>query len=88
MIELGGNIRLVNFESLEPALLIVIKKIVGNYTKKLSETLKEFKSIELSLNEENQITVTVEADKKYVSEAKDKNLFFALNAALQQILNQ
>jgi len=87
MIELGGNIRLVNFESLEPALLIVIKKIVGNYTKKLSETLKEFKSIELSLNEENQITVTVEADKKYVSEAKDKNLFFALNAALQQILN-
>ena len=27
-------------------------------------------------------------DKKYVSEAKDKNLFFALNAALQQILNQ
>ena len=61
---------------------------MGNYTKKLSETLKEFKSIELSLNEENQITVNVEADKKYVSEAKDKNLFFALNAALQQILNQ
>ena len=36
----------------------------------------------------NKITVVVEADKKYQSEAKDKNLFFALNAALEQILKQ
>ncbi|MEK6951899.1 MAG: hypothetical protein AABX29_02685 [Nanoarchaeota archaeon] len=90
MIELGGNIKLANFENLEPALLIVVKKIVGNYTKKISETLKDFKSIELSLDKEdlNKITVVVEADKKYQSEAKDKNLFFALNAALEQILKQ
>lgn len=87
MIELGGSIKLINFENLEPALLIVVKKIVGNYTKKISETLKDFKSIEISLDSEEQykIKVLVEADKKYESEAKDKNLFFALNAALQQI---
>ncbi len=90
MIELGGNIKLINFEELEPALLIVVKKMVGNYTKKISETLKDFKSIEVTLNKEesNKIEVKVEADKIHQSEAKDKNLFFALDAALNQILNQ
>ena len=90
MIELGGNIKLNNFEGIEPALLIVIKKVVGNYTKKISESFEDFKSIEISLAEkdQNKITVKVEADKKYTSEASDKNLFFALDKALNMILKQ
>ena len=37
MIELGGNINLDNFEEIEKGQLIVVKKVVGNYTKKISE---------------------------------------------------
>ena len=90
MIELGGNIKLSNFEQIEPALLIVIKKIVGNYTKKISESLEEFKEVKIELEDKssNKITVKVIADKEYTSEAHDKNLFFALDKALSAILKQ
>ena len=87
MIELGGNIKLINFENIEPALLIVIKKIVGNYTKKISTTLPSFQSIEIALEdkESNAIRVRVLADKEYEASASDKNLFFALDYALKNI---
>ena len=59
-------------------------------TKTISESFEDFKSIEISLAEkdQNKITVKVEADKKYTSEASDKNLFFALDKALSIILKQ
>ena len=90
MIGLGGNIKLNNFEGLEPALLIVIKKVVGNYTKKISESFQNFKEVEISLEDKssNKISVKVTADKEYTSEASDKNLFFALDRALGTILRQ
>ncbi len=90
MIELGGNIKLDNFEGLEPALLIVVKKVVGNYTKKISEAFADFKEIEISLvdKESNKIAVRLTADKEYTSEASDKNLFFALDKALSIIMKQ
>ena len=86
MIELGGNIKLINFDSLEPALLVVVKKVVGNYTKKISESIDSFKGIEVTLEDSSKINVKVSADKNYEAEAKDKNLFFSLDKALSTIL--
>ena len=90
MIELGGNIKLIQFEEIEPGLLIVIKKIVGNYTKRFSENLPEFKSIEVTLEDviANRIKVKVEYSDVKESTAEDKNLFFALDKALSSILKQ
>ena len=90
MIELGGNITLINFDHIDRNLLIVIKKIVGNYTKKFSESFDDFKSIEVTLedNEENKIKVKVDATQVKETEAHDKNLFFALDKALGAILKQ
>ena len=86
MIELGGNIKLINFDSLEPALLVVVKKVVGNYTKKISESIDSFKGIEVTLEDSIKINVKVSADKNYEAEAMDKNLFFSLDKALGTIL--
>ena len=86
MIELGGNIKLINFDSLEPALLVVVKKVVGNYTKNISESIDSFKGIEVTLEDSNKVNVKVSADKNYEAEAKDKNLFFSLDKALNTIL--
>jgi len=90
MIELGGNIKLIQFEEIEPGLLVVIKKIVGNYTKKFSENLPEFKSIEVTLEDKttNRIKVKVEYSDLKEATAEDKNLFFALDKALGSILKQ
>ncbi len=90
MIELGGNIKLDNFNDIEPALLIVVKKVVGNYARKISESFEDYKEVQVSLEnkDSNNIKVKVIADKEYTSEAIDKNLFFALDRALSTVLKQ
>ena len=90
MIELGGNIKLTNFEGINPALLIVIKKIVGNYTKNISEAYKDFKEIEIILEDKdtNSIIVKLTTDKVHESHSKDKNLFFSLDKALGSFLKK
>jgi len=41
MIELGGNINLEGFDDIEPMQMIVAKKIIGNYAKKVSDAKKD-----------------------------------------------
>ena len=49
-IELGGNINLVGFKDIEPQKLVVIKKLVGNFVKRLQNHYKEdFNSIVIDL---------------------------------------
>jgi hypothetical protein len=88
MIELGGNINLENFEDIEKGQLIVIKKVVGNYTKKISENSKDFKKITVSLAKDSKykIEVNLEVEESKKSEAENPNLFFALDQALAKFL--
>jgi len=82
--KLGGNIELEGFDDLEPAQLIVVKKIVGSNVKRISEETSEFKNLLLTLKENEKDKVTLAGkltigDKDHEVEATDKNLFFALN---------
>jgi len=88
--ELGGNIFLENFEEVESGKLIVVKKVVGNYTKNISEKAKDFKKITISLKKDSafEIDVKVETDKEINSTAKEDNLFFALDKALSEVLDK
>lgn len=84
-IELGGNIKLVGFSNVEPAKLVVVKKVVGNYTKKFSEKLGEINELLVELAN-NQISAKLSSkDKKFESLNENQNLFFALDKALSQI---
>jgi len=89
MIELGGNIKLKGFTELDAATLIVIKKIVGNYTKKLTQSNADFKELLLDLNKEKdkfKLNVNfVKESGELKSNAEGKNLFFTLSAALDDI---
>mgnify|MGYP001325178194 CR=1 FL=1 len=89
MIELGGNIVLSGFKELEPAQLIVVKKMVGSYVKKISDT---YDFIKLSLNLKKLHNKQVELHGKIdfkdnfrVAEVDDHNLFFALNKVLGKL---
>ncbi len=98
MIELGGNIKLVGFKDLEPAKLIVVKKMVGTYAKKIAEktSLKELK-LDLKTvhnkgkKEEKQkyeINAKVVSDKKeYNADIAEFNLFYALDRVLTKLYN-
>jgi len=85
MIQLGGNIELEGFEAIEPGKLVVIKKIVGSYTRKISDSTAGFEKIKVTLDHgpESKVAVLVSVSgKETKSEANDKNLFFALDRAL------
>ena len=89
MIELGGNIKLKGFSELDAATLIVVKKVVGNYTKKLSQDHPDFSELIIDLNKNNEhfgVNANFTKHSEVLnSEAKGKNLFFALSAALEGI---
>lgn len=87
MIELGGNIKLEGFDNLEPAKLIVIKKLAGSHTKRSAEMCKEFKEILITLKSQDpfEIEIKLSADKELTSIGNDKNLFYALDKAFSSL---
>ena len=96
MIELGGNIKLSGFNELEPAMLVVVKKMVGNYARKMTDHATNFKELNLNLkqvhktekNSKYEIHALLDADKRYTSEVIDFNLFFAIDKVLSKIMNE
>ena len=88
------NIRLIGF-SLEPVDMIVVKKIVGNYAKKISKnvTYQELK-INLKQTQKNksflhEINVKVRAGGNVlVASSTNNNLYAALSEALDKVFEQ
>ncbi|MBL7100760.1 MAG: hypothetical protein ISS23_02275 [Nanoarchaeota archaeon] len=88
--KLGGNIELEGFDNLEPAQLVVIKKIVGSSAKKIAEEIAKFDNLLITLkeNEKDKATLTGKITingNDHEAEASDKNLFFALNMILNEL---
>lgn len=95
-LELGGNIQLTGFSDLDGGKLIVLKKIIGNYAKKLSECCNNFEQLSLTMKHVHE----TEGSKMYelhaklmnggspiVGEASDRNLFIAVDAVLKKVEN-
>ncbi|MBN1503315.1 HPF/RaiA family ribosome-associated protein [Candidatus Woesearchaeota archaeon] len=94
MIELGGNIELVGFSELEPASMIVLKKIIGNYARRYTELSSEYEKLSLTLKPVHQIegsqkyeihAKVLKAGKPVTSEITDKNLYYAIDSVLKKI---
>ena len=89
MIKLGGNIVLEGCDDLEPATLIVLKKMVGNYARKISDK-NAFDELNIKLEPSDgkckisaSIIRTGSQDKR---ESENVNMFFALNDALKDLV--
>ena len=97
MIELGGNITLVGFKEIEFAELSIVKKLVGNYAKKISST-KPITNLTLTVKQihhtdENsskfELKAKLDLDGKiYNSEITEYNLFIGIDNILKKIDNQ
>lgn len=96
VIELGGNIELVGFRELDPAKLIVVKKMVGNYARKMSEQTENFEKLVLTMKPVGQLDAhkfelhgkLLDNGRPITSMAVDYNLFFALDKALSGVISQ
>lgn len=89
--KLGGNIEIEGFDDIEPAQLVVIKKMIGNSAKKISEEISTFDNLSVTLNENEKGQVMLSAkitmkDKEHEAGASDKNLFFALNNLFNNLI--
>ena len=94
-VSLGGNIELVGFKQVSLADVVVVKKLVGHYTRKIQEHSQNFEKIQIFLkdihkvdnNAKHEIHVKVlDGGKAFSSEVVDKNLFTALDSAFKKIL--
>ena len=95
-LQLGGNIELSGFSDLEPGIMIVLKKIIGNYARRMSDKCKGFERLNLTM----KIIHAKEKGEKYELYAKmidngkphnassvDRNLFVGVDSALKAIMN-
>ena len=93
-LKLGGDIILVGF-SLEPTEMIVAKKIIGNYVRKISEKT-DYQDIKITLKKTqkaqsflHEIEVNVKTNKGILAaDTVNNNLYTALSEALEKTYNQ
>jgi len=94
---LGGSINLSGFSGIDMAQMVVLKKIVGNYAKKFSDTCQKFESLHVTMKPIHKIENSeifelhvkcMDNGKPIVSEVNDRNLFVALDSALKKVSNE
>lgn len=102
--KIGGNISLVGFGKLEPAEIIVVKKLVGTYVRKLSEIanykelkirLKQTKHAKSFIHEIDGEAIITESkaeeegkNLRLNSNISDRNLYSALTKVLDNLIKQ
>jgi len=94
-LELGGNIELSGFTGLMPGSMTIIKKIVGTCTKRYNELKPDFEKLQLTMKTIHETTETskiyhidakmIHGGKVVASDAEDRNIFKAIDAALKRI---
>jgi len=93
-LELGGNITLKGFSELDGASMIVLKKIVGSYVKKITETTPGFENITLTMKSvhKKEDSEKFEVHGKLIAKGKihnaeitDRNLFFSVDRVLKKL---
>jgi len=95
--ELGGNIQLAGFRDIDGASMVVLKKIIGNHVRKMSEIAKKFESLHVTMKQVHETEKSekyeihaklLDNGKPLVSEVVERNLFIAVDSALKKIVNE
>jgi hypothetical protein len=94
-IVLGGSIELVGFKDLDGGSMVVLKKMIGNHVRKMTDTAENFEKLTVTMKKVGSGSNKFEIQAKMMdngrpvtSEITDFNLFFTLDKALSNIQNQ
>ena len=92
---LGGNIELIGFKELDGGSMVILKKMVGNQVRKISDSADNFEKLTINMKKvgagDNKFEIQakmIDNGKPVTSEVTDFNLFFTIDKALRQILSQ
>jgi len=93
-IQLGGNIELVGFKELDGGSMVIVKKMVGNHVRKMTDMATNFEKLTLTLKQVHGSNGKFEINAKVIdngrpvtSEVTDFNLFMTLDKALTKVGN-
>jgi len=97
-IELGGNIKLVGFNEVDSGSMVVLKKIIGNYARKIADYDDKFQGLEVMLKKihdtGNGAHPKFEIHAKAVcghgtkcSEVVERNIFVGVDTTLKKVLH-
>ncbi len=96
-INLGGSIQLTGFRVVDSSSMVVLKKIIGNYAKRISELTKKMDALHITLkpvherekSEKYEVHArVVDEGKVFASETTDRNLFVAVDSVLKKLVNE
>lgn len=94
-IALGGNIELVGFKDMDGGSMVILKKMIGNHVRKMSDIAENFEKLTVTMKKigsgNNKFEIQakmIDNGKPFASEVTDFNLFFTTDKALSQILSQ
>lgn len=92
--ELGGSIRLTGFSDIDGGSMIIVKKLVGSFVKKVSQRQPKFQSLAVTLKKVHaaaedsgkfELRASLIADRQYNAEVTHQNLMFALDKVLKKL---
>ena len=91
ILQMGGNISLTGFSEMDSRTMIILKKIIGNYAKRMSTKTDNFEKLTMSMKtvHNNQFEIhaqMIDNGKQFSSENIDRNLFIAVDNALKKIM--
>lgn len=95
--QLGGNIELSGFRDLDGSSMVILKKMVGNYAKRMSELTEKFENLKLTMKPVHETEKSelyeihaqlMDNGKPVVSEVTERNLFVAIDSALKKIVSE
>src|SRR3989338_2380483 len=94
---LGGNIQLTGFRKIDGSSMIVLKKIIGNHARRISEMAHKMENLHITLKpvHESEKSEKYEVHAKlldngkvYASESTDRNLFVAVDDVLKKVQSE
>jgi len=97
--QLGNIIELSGFKEIDGGSAVIIRKIVGNYARKLSDKVQGFEKLSLTMKKIHQATEdsqgifelhgkAVANGKAYTSKLEDRNLFVAVDKVLTKLSHE
>jgi len=92
-IQLGGNIELSGFSKLDSGVMIILKKIIGNYARKMSDISKNFENLSLRIKtvHDNKYEIhakLIDNGRAIASSAVEHNIFVAVDSSLKKIMHE
>ncbi len=94
-IHLGTSIQLSGFRDLDGGKMVILKKIVGNYARRMSDNCNKFENISLIMKPVGSSADTYEihgklldGGKVYAAESTERNLFVVVDKVLAKLFNE